>query len=137
MRIQNSYENPTGMTFGVTFGVQLLLILNIGAFVLEYFLGVRLSRFCALHADWLNHGAFWQLITYQFIHQGFRHILFNMLALFFLGADSDGRFFPLATSPVSEPRELFLEFSEPTPRSTPTGIFSYGECFRSKHGCLF
>jgi len=83
MRTQNHYENPRGMTFGV----QVLLILNIAAFVLEYFLGIRLSRFCALRADWLSHGAFWELITYQFIHQGFRHILFNMLALFFLGSE--------------------------------------------------
>ncbi len=96
MRTQNHYENPTGMTFGV----QLLLILNIVAFVLEYFLGVRLSAFCALRADWLSHGAFWELITYQFIHQGFNHILFNMLALFFLGSEIErvlgtNRFFKL------------------------------------------
>jgi len=96
MRTQNHYENPTGMTFGV----QLLLILNIGAFVLEYFLGVRLSRFCALRADWLSHGAFWQLLTYQFIHQGIGHLLFNMLALFFLGPETEralgtNRFFKL------------------------------------------
>jgi len=96
MRTHNSYENPRGMTFGVQF----LLILNIGAFVLEYFLGIRLSRFCALRADWLSHGAFWELITYQFTHQGFRHILFNMLALFFLGSEIEralgtNRFFKL------------------------------------------
>ena len=71
----------------MTFGVQFLLILNIGAFVLEYLLGIRLSNFCALRADWLNHGAFWQLITYQFIHQGLNHLFFNMLALFFLGSE--------------------------------------------------
>jgi len=27
----------------------------------------------------------WRLITYQFLHDGIRHILFNMLCLFFLG----------------------------------------------------
>ncbi len=96
MRTQNNHENPRGMTFGV----QLLLILNIGAFVLEYFLGLRLSSFCALRADWLSHGAFWQLITYQFIHQGFNHILFNLLSLFFLGSEIEralgtNRFFKL------------------------------------------
>lgn len=96
MRTQNSFENPRGMTFGV----QLLLILNIGAFVLEYFLGVRLSRFCALDANWLSHGAFWQLLTYQFIHQGIGHLLANMLGLFFLGPETEralgtNRFFRL------------------------------------------
>jgi membrane associated rhomboid family serine protease len=73
----------------MTFGVQLLLILNIGAFVLEYFLGIRLSNFCALRANWLSHGAFWQLITYQFIHQGIGHLLANMLGLFFLGPETE------------------------------------------------
>ena len=85
MRTHNRTENPRGMTFGV----QLLLILNIGAFVLEYFLGVRLSHFCALRADWLSHGAFWQLLTYQFIHQGIGHLLANMLGLFFLGPETE------------------------------------------------
>ena len=85
MRFKNSMENSTGMTFGV----QVLLILNIGAFVLEYFLGVRLSRYAALRADWLSHGAFWQLITYQFIHQGVGHLLSNMLGLFFLGPETE------------------------------------------------
>ena len=84
----------------MTFGVQLLLILNIGAFVLEYLLGMRLSGFCALRADWLSHGAFWQLITYQFIHQGIGHLLANMLGLFFLGPETEralgtNRFFKL------------------------------------------
>jgi len=96
MRTKKSYENSTGMTFGV----QLLLILNIGAFVLEYFLGIRLSSFCALRADWLSHGAFWQLITYQFVHQGMGHLLSNMLGLFFLGPETEralgtNRFFKL------------------------------------------
>jgi len=96
MQTQNHYENSGG----ITFGVQLLLILNIAAFVLEFFLGIPLSGFCALHADWLSHGAFWQLITYQFIHQGFSHILFNLLALFFLGSEIErvlgtNRFFKL------------------------------------------
>ncbi len=73
----------------MTFGVQLLLILNIGAFVLEYLLGIRLSGFCALRADWLSHGAFWELITYQFVHQGMGHLFSNMLGLFFLGPETE------------------------------------------------
>lgn len=84
----------------MTFGVQWLLILNIGAFVLEHLFGVRLSNFCALRANWLSHGAFWQLITYQFIHQGIGHLLANMLGLFFLGPETEralgtNRFFKL------------------------------------------
>ncbi len=89
-------QNQTGMTFGV----QLLLILNIGAFALELFLGFPLSRLFTLNANWLNHLAFWQLITYQFIHQSLNHLFFNMLALFFLGPETEralgtNRFFTL------------------------------------------
>ncbi len=96
MRTQDHYENPMQMTFGV----QLLLILNISAFVLEYIFHVPLSQYGALHANWLSHGAFWELITYQFIHQGFGHLLANMLGLFFLGPEVEralgtNRFFKL------------------------------------------
>ena len=33
----------------------------------------------------LERGFVWQLVTYQFLHGGFGHIFFNMLALFFFG----------------------------------------------------
>ena len=96
MRTQNEYDNPMQMTFGI----QLLLILNIGAYLLEYVFHVPLSGYGALRANWLSHGAFWQLITYQFIHQGFGHLLANMLGLFFLGPEVErglgtSRFFKL------------------------------------------
>ncbi|MBI9021144.1 MAG: rhomboid family intramembrane serine protease [Verrucomicrobia bacterium] len=84
----------------MTFGVQLLLILNIGAFVIEHMFQIPLSNFGALRASWLSHGAFWELITYQFIHQGFGHLLSNMLGLYFLGPETEralgtNRFFTL------------------------------------------
>lgn len=96
MRTQNEYDNPMQMTFGV----QLLLILNIGAYLLEYVFHVPLSGYGALRANWLSHGAFWELITYQFIHQGFGHLFSNMLGLFFLGPEVErtlgtNRFFKL------------------------------------------
>ncbi len=84
----------------MTFGVQLLLILNIGMYLVERVLGVPFSQFGALHADWLSHGAFWELITYQFIHQSLGHLLANMMGLFFLGPETErtlgtNRFFRL------------------------------------------
>lgn len=96
MRTQNHYEN----TMQMTFGVQLLLILNIAAFVIEYIFHFPLSNFGALRANWLSHGAFWELLTYQFIHQGFGHLLSNMLGLYFLGPEVErtlgtNRFFSL------------------------------------------
>ena len=33
----------------------------------------------------------WSLVTYMFLHGGFTHILFNMIALFFFGPRVEGR----------------------------------------------
>ncbi len=39
----------------------------------------------------LQAGAWWELVTYMFIHAGFWHILFNMLALFMFGIQLERR----------------------------------------------
>ena len=93
---RDTYGNPSGMTFGV----QLLLVINIGAYLAEHVFGYPLSNFCALRSNWWSTGSFWQLITYQFIHQGLPHLLSNMLGLFFLGPETErtlgtNRFFTL------------------------------------------
>jgi membrane associated rhomboid family serine protease len=93
---QDVSGNPTQMTFGV----QMLLIANIAAFAIEYFFRFPLSRFCALHADWWTTFGVWQLITYQFVHQGLGHLLSNMMGLYFLGPEIErtlgtNRFFAL------------------------------------------
>jgi len=98
MRRQNHYDYET--RGGITFGVQWLLILNISIFVLEESFGLRLKPFGELHANWWRYLGFWQLITYQFLHQGFGHLLANMLGLFFLGPETEralgtNRFFSL------------------------------------------
>ena len=82
---QDTYGNPTGMTFGV----QLLLILNIGAYIIEHHLGYPLSTSFALRSDWWSTGSIWQLVSYQFIHQGIAHLLSNMLGLYFLGPETE------------------------------------------------
>ena len=93
---QDTDGNPTEMTFGV----QMLIFTNIAAYVIEYHLGFPLSRFGALQANWWEHLAVWQLLTYQFIHQGFWHLLANMMGLYFLGPETEralgtNRFFAL------------------------------------------
>ena len=93
---QDIYGNPNEMTFGV----QLLIIINIAAYVIEYVFHFPLSYFGALQANWWNHLAVWQLVTYLFIHQGFWHLFANMMGLYFLGPDTEralgtNRFFAL------------------------------------------
>lgn len=82
---QDVYGNPMHMTGGV----QMLLILNIAAFVIEYVFRFPLSYFGALRANWMDGFAFWELITYQFLHQGLGHLLSNMLGLYFLGPETE------------------------------------------------
>ena len=93
---QDIHGNPNEMTFGV----QILLIANIAAYAIEHLLGFPLSRFGALQANWWTTYSVWQLITYQFIHQGFGHLLSNMMGLYFLGPETErtlgtNRFFAL------------------------------------------
>jgi membrane associated rhomboid family serine protease len=43
------------------------------------------GRYFALSLDGLKHGYVWQLLTFQFMHAGWMHILFNSFAIFFFG----------------------------------------------------
>lgn len=73
-----------------------LVIINVGLFValglvnlVFYLLGVKyefIKSFLVLSSD-LHHFAHtpWTLFSYQFIHTGFIHLLFNMMILYFIG----------------------------------------------------
>ena len=74
-------------------GVKWLLLSNVAVFVAT-FLGQRLavvqelSRLLALTPRAVvDYFAVWQLATYMFLHGGFSHIIWNMLALWMFGAD--------------------------------------------------
>jgi len=63
--------------------IKRLILANVAVFILEMQIpqlkdALALSRFSLVNAPWT-------LITYMFTHDGFNHILFNMLGLFFLG----------------------------------------------------
>ncbi len=84
MRTQSytHYGNPGGMTYGV----QMLLVANIAAALIDWLI-FPLKPFLQLSANWQAHFGIWELITYQFLHQGPMHLLANMLGLFFLGPE--------------------------------------------------
>src|SRR5262245_47701431 len=74
----------------------LLMILIVAAFALQeinraYFQPAPAGRltiaewYLALSSDGLKHGYLWQLVTFQFLHAGVMHLLFNLLGLWFLG----------------------------------------------------
>jgi len=76
-------------------GVKWLLIGNVAIFILGYFAGLLqmdrpLAILALIPARVIRDGFVWQLATYLFLHGGFGHILWNMLALWMFGADLEG-----------------------------------------------
>jgi membrane associated rhomboid family serine protease len=63
-----------------------LIGINVFVFVAMYFLGFRrLTYYLSMIPGMVMHGWVWTFVTYMFVHGGFSHILFNMLALFIFG----------------------------------------------------
>lgn len=91
---------PRTMSFAFppfTRSVKLLIGINVAIYFLVLLLGVAhqyagitaiYTTFALIPVD-VVHGQVWQIITYSFLHGGFFHILFNMLALWMFGAALD------------------------------------------------
>jgi membrane associated rhomboid family serine protease len=69
-----------------------LLIVNLIVFLVQLFASQFFLRgaeiegtYFALSLDGLEHGYVWQLLTFQFMHAGWLHLIFNSLAIFFFG----------------------------------------------------
>jgi membrane associated rhomboid family serine protease len=89
-----SRTRATGIFYvpGFPKGVKWLLIANVAVFLIGFFAQlVQLDgpmRFLALIPVSVVKDFFiWQLATYMFLHAGFGHIIWNMLALWMFGAD--------------------------------------------------
>jgi membrane associated rhomboid family serine protease len=69
--------------------IKLLIIANVVTFVVDYLVpSAGLSRTFGLSPrDVLTKLHVWQPLTYMFLHAGFSHILFNMLALWLFGVE--------------------------------------------------
>lgn len=80
----------------MTPAVKLLLIVNTAVFVIQTVAGMaiddRLTFYFGLVPQLVLHEFYlWQLFTYQFLHGGLFHLLFNMLALWMFGCDLELR----------------------------------------------
>ena len=68
-----------------------LLIVNVVCFLLQWvlyrFTAHDLDRYLALSLWGMQHGYLWQLLTYQFMHAGLLHLLFNCWAIYVFGRD--------------------------------------------------
>ncbi|MGC8653065.1 MAG: rhomboid family intramembrane serine protease [Candidatus Kryptoniota bacterium] len=90
------YTPPSSFRFFPK-GMKALLIANVSVFLLQLFLqlGVRVGNLYLYDVFFKHFALFplgdgfyiWQLVTYMFLHGGFFHILFNMLALWFFGVE--------------------------------------------------
>jgi membrane associated rhomboid family serine protease len=73
-------------------GTTLLIVLNIGVFLLQaifysYPPDFRTGPPLALRVNELLHGYIWQLLTYQFLHAGLFHLLLNCWGIYVFGKD--------------------------------------------------
>ena len=66
---------------------QALLLINVAAFCIDYFVGPWFTQLLALWP--LDSGRFlpWQVATYSFLHGSMTHLFFNMLGLWMFGAE--------------------------------------------------
>lgn len=63
----------------------ILIVVNVAVFLLTY-VSRRILGYLALTPELvLRYNAWWQLLTYMFVHGSMWHLLFNMLALFLFG----------------------------------------------------
>lgn len=68
-----------------------VLILNAVVFLLQLFLRrfteFPVNHYFALSTDGLSHGYLWQLLTFQFMHAGWLHLLVNCWVIFVFGRE--------------------------------------------------
>jgi membrane associated rhomboid family serine protease len=77
---------------GLPPGIKMLLLVNVGIFLLRFFLGRTslgelFTYFALIPTEVVTHLFVWQLATYMFLHSGIAHILWNMLALWMFGTE--------------------------------------------------
>lgn len=68
-----------------------LLVANVAIFFIQILVanlsGFNTYRYFALSLAGLKHGYVWQLLTFQFLHAGFLHLVFNCLGLYVFGRE--------------------------------------------------
>ena len=68
-----------------------LLIANLAAFlgqlIVDKTSAFAIEDYLALSLNGLKHGYVWQLLTFQFMHSGWLHLLFNCVTIYFFGRE--------------------------------------------------
>ena len=71
--------NPNGSM------VKALILANVVVFLLDMLTNRHLADLLLLHPWYVRQFQLWRLVTYQFAHGGFMHLLFNMYGLWLFG----------------------------------------------------
>ncbi len=82
-------ETPRGIVLNSQLSaVALMIIINVGVFVVDWLAKHQLARSMALESlVFSKPWNLWQLLTYGFAHSGIMHLLFNMWGLYLFGSD--------------------------------------------------
>jgi membrane associated rhomboid family serine protease len=75
--------------FALTPVVKRLLFANVAVFLVTWMVPGPIEEWLAFSPH--NLSRFWGVFTYMFVHAGFGHLFFNMLALFFFGPPLEAR----------------------------------------------
>ena len=67
-----------------------LLILNVGLYFLGYFFDLSFLAFYQQEWELRSFQGYLSLVSYQFLHGGLAHLLFNMLFLYVFGDNIEG-----------------------------------------------
>ena len=88
--MRSRYPSPSGVySFGPgppTPAVKAIVIANVAVFVVTYLVPALEVPF-GLNPQNVVHAEAWRLVTYMFVHAGFFHLLFNMLAIWMFGVE--------------------------------------------------
>jgi len=89
---------PSSSTLAYSFGpgpltsaIKAIVIANVVAFVVSLVFPTITRMFGLRPADIFGQLYLWQPVTYLFLHAGFMHLIFNMLALWMFGVDLERR----------------------------------------------
>ena len=72
---------------GISPAIKMIIWANVGAFVMQWLAPSLVIFFGLTPASVFERLWIWQPLTYLFLHGGFSHILFNMLALWMFGVE--------------------------------------------------
>ena len=86
---------PSTSSFASSFGpgpvtpaIKAIMIANAAAYLVARYIVPAITQAFGLHpADVIGEFRLWQPVTYMFLHGGFFHLLFNMLALWMFGVE--------------------------------------------------